>query len=154
MQKITPNIWFDTEAEEAAQFYTSIFPNSKINAISHYGEGAPRPTGMVLTVDFELEGQRFTGINGGPEFKPNEAISFYVDCDSQAEVDRYWDALTADGGEESQCGWLKDKYGVSWQIVPRVLPELLQSEDGDRAQRVMQAMLQMRKLDVAALQNA
>lgn len=154
MQRITPNIWFDTEAEEAARFYTSIFPSSRINSISHYGEAGPRPAGTVLTVDFEIEGQRFTALNGGPEFKPNEAISFYVDCEDQAEVDRLWDVLTADGGEESQCGWCKDKYGVWWQIIPRALPELLQSDDSDRAARVMQAMLQMRKIDVAALENA
>lgn len=154
MQKITPCIWFDTEAEDAAKFYTGLFPNSGITSVSHYGENMHRPAGSVLTVEFEIEGQPFTALNGGPEFKPNEAISFSVDCEDQEEVDRYWDALTGDGGEESQCGWCKDKYGVWWQIVPRALPELLQSEDGDRANRVMQAMLRMRKIDVAALQNA
>lgn len=154
MQTITPCIWFDTEAEDAAKFYTALFPNSKINSVSHYGEDMPRQAGMVLTVEFEIEGQRFTALNGGPDFKPNEAISFQVDCKDQEEVDRYWDALTGDGGEESQCGWCKDRFGVWWQIVPRALPELLQSEDGDRAHRVMQAMLRMRKIDVATLQNA
>lgn len=154
MQKITPCIWFDTEAEDAAKFYTSLFPSSKINSVSHYGEDMPRQAGMVLTVEFEIGDQHFTALNGGPDFKPNEAISFQVDCEDQEEVDRYWDALTGDGGEESQCGWCKDRYGVWWQIVPRALPELLQSEDGERAHRVMQAMLQMRKIDVAALQNA
>ena len=154
MQKIVPNLWFDTEGEEAAKYYTSIFPNSSITDISHYGEGAPRPAGEVMTVSFEIEGQQFTIINGGPEFKFNEAISFLVNCKSQEEVDELWGKLTADGGEEGPCGWCKDRYGVSWQIIPTVLPELLQSEDRDRANRVMQAMLQMRKIDVAALENA
>ncbi|HEX2195635.1 MAG TPA: VOC family protein [Actinomycetota bacterium] len=154
MQKIVPNLWFDTEAEEAAQFYTSIFPGSRITEVSHYGEGGPRPAGMVLTVSFEIEGQQFTALNGGPDFKFNEAVSFLVNCDGQDEVDELWGKLTAGGGEEGPCGWLKDKYGVWWQIIPTVLPELLQGEDRDRARRVMQAMLQMKKIDVAALQNA
>ena len=153
MQKIVPNLWFDTEAEEAAKYYTSIFPNSSITEITHYGEGAPRPAGTVMTVSFEIEGQQFTGINGGPDFTFNEAISFLVNCTSQEEVDDLWEKLTADGGREVQCGWCRDKYGVAWQIIPTVLPELLQSEDRDRANRVMQAMLQMKKIDIAALEN-
>ncbi|HEX2295604.1 MAG TPA: VOC family protein [Actinomycetota bacterium] len=154
MQKIVPNLWFDTEAEEAARFYTSIFPNSRILDVSYYGEGAPRPAGTVLTVAFELDGQRFTALNGGPEFKFNEAISLYVDCGSQEEVDTLWEKLLDGGGEEGQCGWLKDKYGLWWQIIPDALPKLLQDEDSDRARRVMEAMLQMRKIDVATLENA
>ncbi len=150
-----PCLWFDRDAQEAAAFYTTIFPNSAVDKVSRAAADYPSgKAGDILTVDFTLDGQRFTGLNGGPEFKANEAISFYVDCESQDEVDRLWEALTADGGEEGQCGWAKDRYGVWWQIIPRTLPELLQSDDPDRAARVMQAMLQMRKIDVATLQNA
>ena len=154
MSKIVPSLWFDLEAEEAANFYTSIFKDSEIVNVSYYGEAGPRPAGTVLTVDFKLFGQDFTALNGGPDFKFNEAISLLVNCESQDEVDEYWEALTADGGEEGPCGWLKDKYGVSWQIVPTILGELLQDEDSEKANRAMQAMLKMKKLDIAALKKA
>jgi predicted 3-demethylubiquinone-9 3-methyltransferase (glyoxalase superfamily) len=144
MQKIVPNLWFDTEAEEAANFYCSIFKNSEVVNVTHYGEAGPRPAGMVLTVTFQLDGQEFTGLNGGPDFKFNEAVSLLVNCESQGEVDTLWDKLS-EGGEEGPCGWLKDKYGLSWQIIPTRLEELLQDEDTDRANRVMKAMLQMGK---------
>jgi predicted 3-demethylubiquinone-9 3-methyltransferase (glyoxalase superfamily) len=153
VQKITPNLWFDTEAEEAANFYTSIFKDSEVVNVMHYGEAGPRPAGMVMTVTFRLQGQEFTGLNGGPEFKFNEAISFLVNCESQDEVDEYWERLS-EGGEEGPCGWLKDKFGVSWQIVPTVLDVLLQDKDPEKANRVMKAMLQMKKLDIAGLQEA
>jgi predicted 3-demethylubiquinone-9 3-methyltransferase (glyoxalase superfamily) len=151
MQKIVTNLWFDTEAEEAAYFYTSIFKNSKIDNVSRYGEGGMREEGMVMAVDFELDGERFTGINGGPQFKFTEAISLLINCEDQAEVDEMWEKLTADGGEEGPCGWCKDKYGLSWQVVPKGFYEVMSGEGGDRA---MQAMLQMKKLDLAALQKA
>ncbi len=154
MQKITPNLWFDTEAEEAARFYTSVFKNSKIKAITRYPQGSFDRSGQVLTVSFELEGQEYLALNGGPEFKFNEAISLSVDCATQEEVDDLWDKLTADGGEESMCGWLKDKYGLSWQIVPRLLVELLNDADDDRKLRVTQAMLKMRKIEVDKLKEA
>ena len=154
MQKITPFLWFDANAEEAAQFYTSIFKNSKITNVSHYGDAGPRPAGTVLTVDFELDGQAFTGINGGPDFKFTEAISLLVNCETQGEVDALWDALLADGGQEVQCGWLTDKYGLSWQIIPTQLGEMLQDPDRDKANRVMTAMLQMKKIEVDALKAA
>jgi len=153
MPRITPNLWFDTQALEAAEFYVSIFPNSKINDISYYGEAGPREAGMVLTVEFELDGQPFTGINGGPEFTFDEAVSFLINCKDQAEVDYYWDKLT-DGGEESQCGWLKDRYGVSWQVVPEGMVEMVTDPDRERADRAMKAMLGMRKLDLAAMRAA
>ena len=153
-QRITPNLWFDTEAEDAARFYTSIFDNSKIISRSHYTEGSRRPAGMVMAVEFELNGQRFTGINGGPEFKFNEAISFLITCGTQEEVDRYWEQLTADGGEEGPCGWCKDRYGVSWQVVPSGMEEMLANPDKDSAKRAMQAMMRMRKIDLAALRDA
>ena len=153
MQKIVPNLWFDTEAEEAAKFYTSIFKNSKITDVSHYGDAGPRPAGMVLTVDFELEGQRFTALNGGSDFKFNEAMSLLVNCESQEEVDELWEKLS-DGGEEGPCGWLKDRYGVSWQVIPTALPELLQDPDPGRANRAMEAMLQMQKIDIEGLRRA
>jgi predicted 3-demethylubiquinone-9 3-methyltransferase (glyoxalase superfamily) len=153
MQRITPNLWFDTEAEDAAAFYVSVFDNSRIVNVTHYTEGAPRPAGMVMTVDFELDGQRFTGINGGPDFKFDEAVSLLINCETQDEVDYYWEKLT-DGGEESMCGWLKDRFGVSWQVVPSGIEELFADADAKRAERAMQAMLQMRKLDVAALRAA
>jgi predicted 3-demethylubiquinone-9 3-methyltransferase (glyoxalase superfamily) len=156
-QKITPFLWFDHQAEEAAKFYTSIFKNSGIGKVARYGpEGekvAGRPAGSVMTVEFVLEGQEFLALNGGPHFKFTEAISFVVNCRTQAEVDRFWKKLSA-GGTEVQCGWLKDKYGLSWQIVPTVLGELLSSNDGAKSQRVMQAMLKMVKLDINKLKQA
>ncbi|MGZ5308578.1 MAG: VOC family protein [Solirubrobacterales bacterium] len=152
-QKITPNLWFDTEAEEAAEFYTSVFKNSQIVNVTHYTEAGPREAGMVLTVEFELDGQRFVAINGGPEFKFDEAVSFEIDCETQDEVDYYWDALT-EGGKESMCGWLQDKYGLSWQVVPTGMEELFADPDPERAKRAMEAMLKMRKLDIAALRSA
>lgn len=154
MPKITPWLWFDTQAEDAAKLYTSIFPNSRITGVSHYGDAGPRPAGTVMTVSFELDGQEFVGLNGGPEFRFDEAISFMVSCNSQEEVDDYWNRLTADGGEESQCGWLKDKFGVSWQIVPTRLEELLGDPDPERAARAMSAMLQMQKIDLDAIEKA
>jgi predicted 3-demethylubiquinone-9 3-methyltransferase (glyoxalase superfamily) len=153
MQKISPYLWFTNQAEEAANHYTSIFKNSRILDISRYGEGAPMPAGTAMTVTFELAGQRFLALNGGPEFSFTEAVSFLVDCESQEEVDYFWDRLT-EGGEESQCGWLKDKYGLSWQIVPSVLGSLLGGPDPAGAGRAMQAMFGMRKLDIQALQDA
>jgi predicted 3-demethylubiquinone-9 3-methyltransferase (glyoxalase superfamily) len=153
MPEITPNLWFDTQAEEAAEFYCSVFPNSKITSVSHYGEGGPR-AGTVLTVEFELDGNKFLGLNGGPEFTFNEAVSFLVPCADQEEVDHYWNAFTADGGQESQCGWCKDRYGVSWQIVPDRLGQLLSDPDPGRSSRAIQAMLQMQKIDVAELERA
>lgn len=153
MQKITPNLWFDTEAEEAAAFYTSLFKDSQVLRITYFGEAGPRPAGMVLTVTFELEGQEFTALNGGPEFSFNEAISLRVSCETQDEVDRLWDELSA-GGEKGPCGWLKDKFGVSWQVVPTALDEMLRDEDAGRANRVMEALLQMSKIDIEALERA
>lgn len=154
MQKITPCLWFDGEAEEAAQFYVSLFKNSRILDVTHYGESGPGVEGQVLTVEFELDGQSYTALNGGAQFTFNEAVSLQVDCEDQAEVDRLWDALTADGGAESQCGWLKDKYGLSWQIIPSALPGLIGGPDPQKAQRAMEAMLQMRKIDIGELQRA
>jgi predicted 3-demethylubiquinone-9 3-methyltransferase (glyoxalase superfamily) len=153
MQKITPFLWFDGKAEEAANLYTSIFKNSKILNISRYGEEGPGPAGTVMTVTFQLDGQEFTALNGGPMFKFTEAISFFVNCETQEEVDELWEKLS-EGGEEEQCGWLKDKYGVSWQIVPTALMEMLQDKDAERAQRVMKAMLQMKKIDIETLKQA
>ncbi|SBW26624.1 3-demethylubiquinone-9 3-methyltransferase [Candidatus Protofrankia californiensis] len=153
MPKTTPCLWFDTQAEEAAQFYASIFPSSTIVDVTHYGPGAPRPEGMVMTVTFVLDGQEYVALNGGPEFTFSEAISFQVSCTSQAEVDEYWSRLT-DGGEEGPCGWLKDRYGLSWQIVPTALRELLTDPDPGRSQRAMRAMLQMKKIDVTELRRA
>ncbi len=152
-QKITPNLWFDTEAEEAAGFYTSVFKNSSIVNVSHYTEAGPRPAGTVMTVEFELDGQRFVGINGGPEFTFSEAVSFLITCESQEEVDYFWEQLT-DGGQEGQCGWLKNKYGLSWQVAPTGMAEVFSDPDPQRAQRAMQAMFGMRKIDVAALRAA
>lgn len=153
MPSIIPNLWFDTEAEQAAAFYTSVFPNSRIIETRYYGEAGPRPAGMVITVAFDLDGSRFVALNGGPEFTFDEAISFEVPCADQDEVDFYWNALS-DGGEPGPCGWLKDRFGVSWQIVPTRLNELLADPDQAKAQRVMAAMLQMKKIDVAALERA
>jgi predicted 3-demethylubiquinone-9 3-methyltransferase (glyoxalase superfamily) len=153
-QKITTSLWFDGDAEEAANLYTSLFKNSKITNISRWGDVGPGEKGTVLTVMFELDGQEFIGINGGPEFKFSEAISLMVNCESQEEVDFFWDRLTADGGEESMCGWLKDKFGLSWQIVPTVLGELVGDPDPAKANRATEAMLKMRKLDIQTLQDA
>ncbi|MFI2367953.1 VOC family protein [Streptomyces sp. NPDC018833] len=153
MPRITPNLWFDTQGKEAAEFYVSVFPNSKITNVSYYGEAGPRAAGTVLTVDFVLDGQPYTAINGGPEFTFDEAVSFLIDCADQEEVDYYWSKLS-EGGQEGPCGWLKDKYGLSWQVVPAVLEELLADPDERRAQRAMKAMLGMSKLDVAALRAA
>jgi predicted 3-demethylubiquinone-9 3-methyltransferase (glyoxalase superfamily) len=153
MPKITPCLWFDTEGEEAARFYTSVFPNSRIVDVARYGEAGPRPEGTVMTVQFELDGQEFVALNGGPDFTFNEAISFQVDCRDQEEVDAYWSALS-EGGEEGPCGWLKDRYGLSWQIVPRALPELLADPDRAKSQRVMAAMLKMKKIEIDSLERA
>jgi predicted 3-demethylubiquinone-9 3-methyltransferase (glyoxalase superfamily) len=152
-QKIIPNLWFDTEAEEAADFYVSVFENSRVVNVTHYPENAPREAGMVMTVEFELDGQPFVGINGGDQFRFDEAVSFQIDCQDQDEVDYFWEKLT-EGGEERQCGWLEDKYGLSWQVVPTGIDELFSDPDPERAQRAMQAMLKMNKLDIAALRQA
>jgi predicted 3-demethylubiquinone-9 3-methyltransferase (glyoxalase superfamily) len=152
-QKIITNLWFDTEAEEAAEFYTSLFENSRIVNVSRYTEDAPREAGMVMTVEFELDGQRFVAINGGPEFTFDEAISLQIACEDQDEVDYFWERLT-EGGEESRCGWLKDRYGLSWQVIPKGMEEVFSDPDPERARRAMQAMLGMRKLDIAALRSA
>jgi predicted 3-demethylubiquinone-9 3-methyltransferase (glyoxalase superfamily) len=154
MQKITPFLWFDNNAEEAMNFYTSVFKNSKIGKVTRYPEGSPGPAGSVMTGSIQLEGQEFLLLNGGPLFKFTEAISFVVNCESQDEVDQYWNKLTADGGQEVQCGWLKDKFGLSWQIVPTILPKLLADEDKNKSKKVMEAMLKMKKIDIAALQRA
>jgi len=153
MDAITPCLWFDTEAEEAAQFYTSVFPNSRIVHVSHYGSAGPRPAGMVMEVEFELNGRSFLALNGGPDFAFSEAISLQADCKDQDEVDRLWVTLS-EGGEEGPCGWLKDRYGLSWQIVPSVMYELIADPDQERAQRTIAAMLQMGKLDIAELERA
>ena len=152
-QKIRPCLWFDTEGEDAARFYTSIFPRSRIVEVTHYGSAGPRREGLAMTVVFELDGQQFTALNGGPDFDFNEAVSFEVACEDQEEVDRYWSALS-DGGEEGPCGWLKDRFGVSWQIIPKALPRLLADADRDKSQRVMAAMLEMRKIEVDKLERA
>jgi predicted 3-demethylubiquinone-9 3-methyltransferase (glyoxalase superfamily) len=153
MQKITTCLWFDTQAEDAANFYVSVFKNSRIVNVSHYGEAGPRPVGMVMTVDFELDGQELVALNGGPDFTFTEAVSLQVNCETQDEVDHFWYTLS-EGGEEGPCGWLKDKYGLSWQIVPVVMNELINDPDTAKAQRVMAAMLQMKKIDIAALEAA
>ncbi|MGP3959873.1 VOC family protein [Nonomuraea sp. 3N208] len=153
MQKITTYLWFDNQAEEAAQFYTSLFDDSRILEVQRYPEGAPGPAGKAMIVTFELAGQRFIALNGGPQFKFNESVSLFVDCESQEEVDELWAKLT-DGGEESRCGWLKDRWGLSWQIIPHRLNELLSDPDPARAQRAMQAMLGMAKIDVQVLEKA
>jgi predicted 3-demethylubiquinone-9 3-methyltransferase (glyoxalase superfamily) len=153
MQPITPFLWFDTEGEEAAELYTSVFPNSKIVEVTRYGSAGPRAEGTVMTVEFELNGQSFVALNGGPEFTFSEAISFQILCRDQDEVDFYWNTLS-EGGETGPCGWLKDRYGLSWQVVPARLNELLADPDPERAQRAMAAMLEMRKLDVAELERA
>ena len=153
MQKITPFLWFDNQAEEAVKFYTSIFKNSKVGTIARYGESGPGPAGSVMTAAFELEGQPFVALNGGPIFKFTEAVSFVVNCESQDEVDYYWDNLLK-GGTPSQCGWLKDQFGLSWQIVPTALSKLLSSKDPQKSRRVMEAMLKMVKLDIKTLEEA
>jgi predicted 3-demethylubiquinone-9 3-methyltransferase (glyoxalase superfamily) len=153
MPKITPNLWLDTEAEEAASFYVSVFPNSRIVDVARYTEAGPREAGMVMTVEFELDGHRFVAINGGPEFHFDEAISFQIDCETQDDIDRYWERLS-EGGEEGHCGWLKDRYGLSWQVVPTGMEELFSDPDPQRAERAMQALLGMGKLDIAALRSA
>ena len=153
MPKITPWLWFDTEGEEAAMFYTSVFPNSRITDVARYGSAGPRPEGTVMTVTFELDGQEFAALNGGPDFKFNEAISFEVSCETQEEVDSYWNKLS-EGGEQGPCGWLKDKFGVSWQIIPTALPRLLSDPDREKSQRVMSAMLEMKKIEIEGLERA
>ena len=160
MQKITPFLWFDDQAEEAANFYTSIFKNSRVGNILRYGEEAARvsesgrPVGSVLTIEFEIAGQKFVALNGGPQFKFNESVSFVVNCETQDEVDYFWAKLTSHGGEESACGWLKDKYGLSWQITPTVLIDMLHDKDPQKAEQVMKAMLQMKKIDIEKLKVA
>lgn len=153
MQKISPFLWFDDKAEEAANFYTSIFKNSKILTVSRYGDGAPAPKGSVMSVTFLLDGQEFMALNGGPLFKFSEAISFFVHCETQQEIDDLWEKLST-GGEKQRCGWLKDKYGLSWQIVPAVLGKLLNQSDPEKSKKVMEAMLKMNKLDINGLQQA
>ena len=153
MEKIIPCLWFDTEGEAAATFYTSVFPNSRILDVARYGSAGPRPEGTVMTVSFELDGEAFVALNGGPEFTFNEAISFQVSCETQEEVDAFWSRLSEDG-EEGPCGWLKDKFGVSWQIVPTALPRLLQDLDREKSQRVMEAMLKMKKIEIDVLEHA
>ena len=152
-QKIIPNLWFDTQAEEAARFYASVFDNSRIVNVTHYTEAGPREAGMVMTVEFELDGHRIVGINGGPEFTFDEAVSFQINCQSQEEVDYFWQRLS-DNGQEGPCGWLKDRYGLSWQVVPAGMEQMLNDPDPERAQRAMRAMLGMSKIDIAALHRA
>jgi predicted 3-demethylubiquinone-9 3-methyltransferase (glyoxalase superfamily) len=160
MQRITPFLWFDDQAEEAVNFYTSIFKDSKIGRILRYGEETAkisesgRPVGSVLTIEFEVEGQKFVALNGGPQFKFNESVSFVVNCETQEEVDYYWEKLTADGGQESACGWLKDKFGLSWQVTPTILIDMLHDKDSEKSERVMKAMLQMKKIDAKTLKTA
>jgi predicted 3-demethylubiquinone-9 3-methyltransferase (glyoxalase superfamily) len=160
MQKITPMLWFDGQAEDAAKFYTSIFKDSKIGRILHYGEETAKVSesgqsvGSVLTIEFEIGGQNFVALNGGPQFKFNESVSFVVNCETQEEVDYYWEKLIGCGGQESACGWLKDKFGVSWQVTPTVLIDMLHDKDAEKAERVMHAMLQMKKIDIAKLKAA
>ena len=152
-QRIVPNLWFDTEAEEAAGFYVEVFKNGRIVNVTRYTEAGPRDAGMVMTVEFELHGQRFVGINGGPQFTFDEAVSFQINCETQDEVDYYWEQLT-EGGEEGPCGWLKDRYGLSWQVVPSGMEQVFSDPDPERARRAMEAMLKMSKLDIAALRSA
>ena len=154
MPEITPNLWFDTESKDAAEFYVSVFPNSEITNVSYYTDSGPLPAGTVMTVEFVLDGQRFTALNGGPQFKFDEAVSFVIDCADQNEVDYYWNKLTEGGGEESQCGWLKDRFGLSWQVTPIELYQLVTGSDPARAERAMKAMLGMQKIDLAAIKAA
>ncbi len=153
-QKIVPNLWFDSQAEEAAQYYIDVFGSGRVLSVARYPQDAPGPAGEVMSVEFEVAGMRFVGINGGPQFTFSEAVSFQVDCADQAEVDRFWDRLVSDGGEEGQCGWLKDRFGLSWQIAPAGMDDVFRDPDPARAQRAMQAMLGMKKLDAAALRAA
>jgi predicted 3-demethylubiquinone-9 3-methyltransferase (glyoxalase superfamily) len=153
MQRITPFLWFDGKAEEAMNFYVSIFKNSKVLTVTRYGEAGPGPKGTVMTAEFQLDGQEFVALNAGPRFKFTEAISFVVNCQTQEEVDYFWQKLS-EGGAESQCGWLKDKYGLSWQVVPTILVELFNDRDPEKSQRVVQAMLQMKKIEIALLKQA
>jgi predicted 3-demethylubiquinone-9 3-methyltransferase (glyoxalase superfamily) len=153
MEKITPFLWFDNQAEEAMNFYVSIFKNARVLGVVRYGEAGPGPPGSAMTAKFELEGQQFVGLNGGPQFKFTEAVSFAIDCENQEEVDYFWEKLL-EGGTESQCGWLKDKYGLSWQVVPTILVKYLQGGNAERSQRVMKAVMQMKKIDIATLQQA
>jgi len=158
MQKITPFLWFDNQAEEAAKFYATVFKNSKVGRILRYDEtsakAAGRPAGSVLTIEFEIGGQKFTALNGGPQFKFNESVSFVVNCETQNEVDYFWEKLTAGGGQESECGWLKDKFGLSWQITPTVLIDMLNDKNLNKAERVMKAMMQMQKIEINKLKAA
>lgn len=154
MQKITPFLWFDNNAEEAINLYTSIFKNSKITGMTRYGDGGPGPKGTVMTATFQLEGQEFIALNGGPHFKFTEAISLYVKCNTQEEIDELWEKLIANGGKAQQCGWLKDKFGLSWQIIPPILGELLGDKDPEKSKRVMAAMMKMVKIDIATLKKA
>jgi len=147
-------LWFDNQAEEAANFYVSVFKNSKVLSVVRYGETGPGPKGTVMTVEFELEGQKFVGLNGGPHFKFTEAVSFVINCETQEEVDYFWEKLTAEGGAESQCGWLKDRYGLSWQVVPTAVIEMLKDKDPERSQRAMKAVLQMKKIDIGQAKQA
>ncbi|MES2952308.1 MAG: VOC family protein [Pseudomonadota bacterium] len=152
--KVTPFLWYDTQAEAAANFYVSLFPNSRVQEVARWSEGSPYPKGSAMSATFELDGRQFVAFNGGPHFKFTEVFSMFVSCEDQAEVDRYWNALIADGGAPSQCGWLKDKFGLSWQIVPKALGRLLSDPDAGRSKRAMQAMMKMTKLDVAVLEQA
>ena len=153
-QKITPNLWFDMNAEEAANFYVDLFDDGRILNVARYPEGSPGPAGDVMTIEWELNGQKFIGINGGPQFQFSEAVSFMISCEDQAEVDYYWDRLTADGGKESQCGWLTDRFGLAWQVVPEGMDEVFSDSDPAKAERAMAAMMKMKKLDIAGLQLA
>ena len=154
MQTITPFLWFDSNAEEAVQFYTSIFKDSKVISSTRYGDAGPGPKGSLMTCQFQIAGQEFTALNGGPQFKFTEAVSFLITCRDQQEVDYYWSKLSANGGEEGPCGWLKDRFGLSWQVVPTALPRLLKDPDPEKAQRVMKAMLQMKKIEIDKLEDA
>lgn len=153
-QRIVPSLWFDGTAQQAAEFYLTVFANSQILNVTRYPKGSPGPEGEVMTVEFVLDGQRFVGINGGPQFSFSEAVSFQISCETQEEVDRYWEQLTSDGGEEGQCGWLKDKFGLSWQVVPEGMDEVFANPDAGAAERAMKVMMGMKKLDVAALRAA
>ncbi len=154
MARIIPHLWYSTQAEEAAKFYTSIFRNGKIGSIARYPEGSPGPAGSVMTVEFELDGQPFVGLNGGPQFKFNESVSFAIECDTQEEIDHFWDKLLAGGGKPQQCGWLKDRYGLSWQVTPSGMDKLFSDPDPQRAERAMRAMFDMKKLDIETLRRA
>ena len=154
MPKVSPFLWFDTQAEEAANFYVSLFPNSKVVSVSRYGDAGPGPKGSVMVVSFELDGLKVTALNGGPHYKLSEAFSFWVDCKNQEEVDHYWDKLIAGGGEPSVCGWLKDRFGLSWQVVPAILPQMLADPDRKKSARVMEAMMKMKKIEIPLLKKA